>query len=407
MESPIFRAALVLLVIAGFFVSENQIANTVGVALGVGAYFCLSYLKTPPSPSPSPSPSRTDIQDLKQVIERNHDILKQQNEGLRQVIERNHDILTQQNAAQIQDLKQVIQRHYDILTQQNAPAHIQDLKQQIAILIQKIAPQQLPEVLTKQIQDLPAKMENGRPGKPPRAVTGDSGSVLDPTMAGLVPRDTFAASEPEFAGAVSSLAETICQLYSTNMNLIPCKSAFLKNPFPYHEVDPRFFSPVGSIRGALGITTRNPGTFWYVKMFTWPPGVEPSGLSFNKKDIATHKKKCKVVATYFVAGNTSTFFLAPKAPVNLWELVCNSPKGMAKEEFQKMIEDGQFEELQKKGAYTFPPCTATGAIKTDFLVCNEWNATDENYQLKWAHYEVQSVAGNMHDQNAVKCDLLA
>ena len=94
-------------------------------------------------------------------------------------------------------------------------------------------------------------LEKGRPGTPPRAVTGDGGSVLDPTMAGLVPRDTFAASELEFAGAVSSLAKTIFELYSSNINLIPCKRAFFKNPFPYHEVDPTFFSPVGSIRGAF------------------------------------------------------------------------------------------------------------------------------------------------------------
>jgi hypothetical protein len=171
MESPIFRAALVLLVIASFCASENQIANTVGVAIGVGAYFCISYVKTPPSLSSSPSPTHIrDIQDLKQVMERhldsltiltqqnaaqiqdlkpviqrNHDILTKQNEDLKPVIQRNHDILTKQNedlkpviqrnhdvlTQQNEGLRQLIQRNHDILTKQNA-AQIQDLKQQIA-----------------------------------------------------------------------------------------------------------------------------------------------------------------------------------------------------------------------------------------------------------------------------------
>ncbi len=59
MSKTLVPAALVLLVIAVFFVSNNQIA-TVIVALGAGAYFYLSLVSTRQPPvvkfSPSPSP---------------------------------------------------------------------------------------------------------------------------------------------------------------------------------------------------------------------------------------------------------------------------------------------------------------------------------------------------------------
>ena len=80
---------------------------------------------------------------------------------------------------------------------------------------------------------------------------------------------------------------------------------------------------------------------------------------------------------------------------------------MTKEEFQKLIEDCQFEELEEKRAHTFPPCTATGSVRTDYLVCDDWTAEIGKMEMKSAHYEITTVSGNMHDKNGVKCDLLA
>ena len=424
-------AALVMLVIAVFLVSEDQIA-TVVVALGVGAYICLSYLSTkePPSPSPSPSPAAGGAQqDVKKLDETNktlhseNEMLKHENalltkdidlksekiknlERMEQEYDRFKKQVDSEKKAQAsndhagrdaklqenQDLKkqnETLAREKDALTKENQESkkrnetlasHNEDLKKRN-------------ETLASQTKDIPGLNQQIATLR-----------KINQKQAGLVTRDDFVKSEPDCEGEVSALAQRIydygCTKPKCSPILIPCQSDFIKNAFPYHQVVPSFFSPegvkqtLGSIRGAFGITTRNPGTFLYVKMFEWPR--LPQGQSFHKKDIAGYKINCKVVATYFVAGDSTTFFLAPKAPVNVWQLVCVSPRGMKKEEFQKLIEDCQFEELDKKGACVFPRCT-----KTDILECDEWTETqDPIFEIQTADYEIDV-------KNGVKCDLLA
>jgi len=221
--------------------------------------------------------------------------------------------------------------------------------------------------------------------------------------ADLVPRNFFADSVPDFAQVLSRNAADSCDGFKDKPAVMSCKSAFLQNPFPYHQVDPSFFSPINTLRHLYCIITQNAGQFYYVEFTEWPRGVELSEQSFHTNDVGRYRKTCKRVATFFVDGGTTTLFLAPNA--NMWCLVCVTPPGMMKDVFMDRIKERQFKQLQQEGAYTFPPCSAQSGVMTKYLNFREFVAPEGSTIFYADTFEVNA-GGNIHEKNQVNCSLL-
>lgn len=239
-QNMFFRAALVLLVIAVFLVSENQIV-TVFVALGVGAYFCLGYTSTgtPPSPSPSPVPDGAHITKLQQdiktlqgtnaTLQSENQKLKHESDLLTKDIRNNSDKMTRlarveqeyetfkkltaaekaqaskdpaDRTRELRLANQDVRQLNETLTQQ-----IQDLKQQIATLTQQNA------ASTNQIKKLQAKMV---PSTPPPAVAG--GGVPVPTTA--APPGVILAKYPHIPFTGHSIAPDGLKKKATHVDIM-------------------------------------------------------------------------------------------------------------------------------------------------------------------------------------------